>query len=374
MVLDGLTNISLQLYTRFKNDFQKMFFVTSHKVFLGDIDKSITSASFKCFPWMLEDYNQVCLYDLFWKNLGQDVFDSTSMSKGSPKDSKSVVKHRTGMIHRKIYFAGYSARWMFRHTESKLPKLVEAYASKVADIEKYLSGATRDKTDDAVNHILVEMDEKGHYALVSVYAAKILAIISQDSSILADYIRISATAIKDARMMGLAYEVHIRNLLNTSKGRFLLVVDKESREHHWAVDSILYYDSVNEIELPGGRLSSGHWFFPCSLMQGGFDMFQIFAANGGYKVRFVQVTIAKTHSFKGNYFVVVLLALRKVVPKEFQLVEVEVVGLVPEYRLPVFKYNQRVLIKQVYPNRKVSQTVLHCTICNDDNWLQNPNL
>jgi hypothetical protein len=110
LVLDGLTNISLQLHTRFKSDFQKMFFVTSQQVFLGETDKSITSDSFKCFPWKLEDYDQVCCYDLFWNNLDQDVFDSTSMNEDFAKDNKSDVERRTEMIHRKFYFAGYSAR------------------------------------------------------------------------------------------------------------------------------------------------------------------------------------------------------------------------------------------------------------------------
>lgn len=45
-------------------------------------------------------------------------------------------------------------------------------------------------------------------------------------------------------MMGLAYEVHIRKLLNNSKGGYLLVIDKELREHKWAVDSILYYQKT----------------------------------------------------------------------------------------------------------------------------------
>jgi hypothetical protein len=372
LVLDGLTNISLQLHTRFKSDFQKMFFVSSQQVFLGDPDKSITSESFKCFPWKLEDYDQVCRYDLFWNNLGKDVFDLTSVKKDSAKDEKSDVERRTKMIHRKFYFAGYSARWMFREAESTLPKLVEEYASKVTDIEKYLSGATRDKTDDAVNHILVELDTN-YYVLVSFEAVRILALISRDSSEMSRYIQIFANAFDDARMRGIAYEAHIRNLLNKSTGAYIVVKDKESKRYEWMVNYVKYYNALSEIKLPGGSVSSGDWFFPCSFMQGGFDMFQIFASDGGYKVRFVQVTIAETHSFKGAYFVDVLLTLRSVVPKEFQLVEVEVVGLVPEYRLQVFKYYPIVPIERVYPGRKISHTILYCTIPNDDNWLRNPN-
>jgi hypothetical protein len=261
---------------------------------------------------------------------------------------------------------------MFRVAESKLPKLVEACASKVTDIEKYLSGSTRDKTDDAVNHILVEFD-KDYYVLVSFEAARILALISRDSSEMSVYIQIFANAFDDARMRGIAYEAHIRNLLNKSTGASLEVKDKESKRYQWMVNYVRYYNSLSEIKLPGGSVSSGDWFVPCSFMQGGFDMFQIFASDGGYKVRFVQVTIAETHSFKGDYFVDVLLTLRRVVPKDLQSVEVEVVGLVPEYRLQVFKYCPNVPIERVYPSRKISQTIFFCTIPNDDNWLRNPN-
>ncbi len=99
-------------------------------------------------------------------------------------------------------------------------------------------------------------------------------------------------------------------------------------------------------------------------------MFQILAANGGYKVHFIQVTIAKTHSIKEDYFAGVLSALHKVVPIEFLLVEVEVVGLVPEYCLQQFKFYPRVPIEQ---SENILQTILHCTIPNDGNWLRNPN-
>ena len=102
-------------------------------------------------------------------------------------------------------------------------------------------------------------------------------------------------------------------------------------------------------------------------------MFHILSADGGYKVRFVQVTIAETHSFKEQYFVDVLSTLRWVVLQEFELVEVEVVGLVPEYRLPIFKYQPSVPIQNVYPDRTIPQTILHCTVPNDGNWLRNPN-
>ncbi len=365
LVLDGLTNISFQLHTRFKSDFQRMFFVTSQQVFLGDADKSITHQSFTCFPWKLEDYKQVCIYDLFWGKLDRDVFNPTSMKE------ESAVNHRRELIHRKFFYAGYSARWMFRVAESELPKLVEAYASKVKDVPKYLFATSWDKTDDAVNHILVQMDELGCCVLVSVHAAKILALISRDSSEIAHFIRKSATAVKDARMMGLAYEVHIRSLLKKSIGSSLKVSDKGTNEHLWVVNFVSYYESLEDIKLPGGRLSPGDWYFPCSFMQGGFDMFQILAANGGYKVRFIQVTIAKTHSVKYDYFADVLSALRKVVPIEFLLVEVEVVGLVPEYRLQEFKFSPIVPIEL---GQKILQTILHCTIPNDGYWLRNPNL
>jgi hypothetical protein len=276
------------------------------------------------------------------------------------------------MIHKKIFYAGSSARWMFRHAESTLSDTVEAYASKVNDVEKYLFGTIWDKTDDALNHILVEL-EKDSYVVVSFYASKILALISRDSFKIADYIRLSATAVKDARLMGIAYEVHIRNLLNNSTGRSLAVLDKEAREHLWTVNTVMYYKSLSDLKNRRGSMSSGDWFFPVSFMQGGFDMFQILSADGVYKVRFVQVTIDKGHSFKEQYFVEVLSTLRWVVLQEFLLVEVEVVGLVPEYRLPIFKYEPSVPIQNVYPDRTIPQTVLYCTVPNDGNWLRNPN-
>jgi hypothetical protein len=63
--------------------------------------------------------------------------------------------------------------------------------------------------------------------LVSVHAAKIIALISRDSSEILDCIPIFASAIKDVRMIGLAYEVHIRNILKDAQGRFVKVKGKE---------------------------------------------------------------------------------------------------------------------------------------------------
>jgi hypothetical protein len=63
--------------------------------------------------------------------------------------------------------------------------------------------------------------------LVSVHAAKIIALISRDSSEIFDCILISASAIKDERMIGLACEVHIRNILKDAQGRFVKVKGKE---------------------------------------------------------------------------------------------------------------------------------------------------
>jgi hypothetical protein len=54
-------------------------------------------------------------------------------------------------------------------------------------------------------------------------------------------------------------------------------------------------------------------------------MYQVLAAHNGYIVCFVQVTIAKTHFFKENYFTGVLLVLSKVVTIEVKLVKVEAV-------------------------------------------------
>jgi len=209
LVLDGLTSISLQLHACFKSDYQKMFFIASQQVFLGNTDKSVTQQSFKSFPWKLEDYSKVCNYYLFWENLDLGVFESTTMKKETATDKNSEVKHWTEMIYRKFYFAGHSPRWMFREGESKPPDLVLNYAGKVECVREYLFGTRMDKADDAVNHILIEIENNGcRYILVSVYAAKILALISRDSSRFSDCICISASAIKDAQMMGLAYEVN----------------------------------------------------------------------------------------------------------------------------------------------------------------------
>ena len=110
----------------------------------------------------------------------------------------------------KIFYAGYLACWMLRHPESTFPVTVEAYASKVRDIEKYLCGTTWDKSDDTMHHIFMELKQN---TSVSPYATKNVEFIY--SPTIADYIQISTTAVQDALMMGIAYEVHIRRRIQS---------------------------------------------------------------------------------------------------------------------------------------------------------------
>jgi hypothetical protein len=82
---------------------------------------------------------------------------------------------------------------MLRHPESTFPVTVEAYASKVRDIEKYLCGTTWDKSDDTMHHIFMELKQN---TSVSPYATKNVEFIY--SPTIADYIQISTTAVQDA--------------------------------------------------------------------------------------------------------------------------------------------------------------------------------
>ena len=68
--------------------------------------------------------------------------------------------------------------------------------------------------------------------MVSFYALKILASVTEYSSIVAGDIKVPATDVNNAQLMAKAYENHVRGLLNSSKGGHLLVKDKESG-YHW---------------------------------------------------------------------------------------------------------------------------------------------
>lgn len=54
--------------------------------------------------------------------------------------------------------------------------------------------------------------------------------------------------------------------------------------------------------------------------------------------------------------------------KDLLLMEVEIVGLVPEYRLADFDYKPKIPIERVHPKRVITQRAIHCTVANDVGW------
>lgn len=291
LILDGLTKFSIHFHIYLKYHFERMIFVTSQQIFLGDPDKAVRTISFTCYPWKMEDYEEAVKNDLFWSKLSDDIFDTVSIEKINYED-------RCDLIRRKFYFAGISARWMFRTSWNDLPLIVQTYAYKVKDIESHLSSSTGDKSDDAVNHILMEWGPS-KFVIVSPYATRCLALLVQDSSKIAEYIKVSAIAINHSQTLGIAYEVHIRNLINKAVSSSVRVKESNGNTLELAVQSVTYYKNLNEITWRA--LVDGEWFFPASFLQGGFDMFQLLTSAGGYKVRFLQVTIAAKHSFREQY-------------------------------------------------------------------------
>jgi len=375
VVLDGVTDLTKSYANPFKRGkFGKLIFVTSQQLFWGEPDKTLGHLqldTFTCYQWTLKDYCNVCCLDNFWNSLDPKVF--SDLLDGEHEDlAARSPSERTPLIENKYFYAGYSARWMFRYSKSKVVGTVNNFALKVEDITRYLFARGGDKSDNVINHLLVEV-KVGQFALVSQFAIRILAALSKHSHAIAKHVLASAVVFEDARMVGAAYEVHIRCLLKDAVGKELAVEDMEGKHVHWPVSAVEYYNRLADLSAVG-RLPSGTWFLPNGLMQSGFDMFQLCYedAASAYTVRFVQVTIQVDHSFVEDSFVEVLSMLKQFQMKGRRLGAVEVVALLPEYRLRQAKYRADIPIERVWPGATIAQHVCLVTMRGDTAWRLDP--
>ncbi|KAI3655886.1 hypothetical protein MP638_006820 [Amoeboaphelidium occidentale] len=299
----------------------------------GD-DKVNNVEEFFVYSLTFKEYKKAIAHEEFYhnvkENLDSGIITGSHPSATSKKRSRNnELKVRYGMIESKFYFAGGSCRNMFDFTQHVLSHINHAVES-ATDPMPYVNALIGSQSDQVINSLISTrqppcssyMGQKFRY-LVSERAALELAIKAGPN--LVKGIANALTPGHNDSMNGWMLEMWFFSLVAT-KG--ITLFDKSNKTTKWPRSEPSMISEVSEI--PNYQV----WLKPRKWNQGGYDGIYI-EKKKGY-VRFVQITRAKTHSFKIRYLAEFLRELADC-NHSFEVKDLDIVFIVPKDLLATFK-------------------------------------
>lgn len=271
-------------------------------------------------PWSLEEYQEACKYDPFFQrvvgNLGGTVGASYS------------AEEKSDLVERKYATSGFSARWTFDITEEKAVESSITAIDRCSDPRALLNGIQGSRSTDAVNHLVFSFGA-GKSAVVSSFVCRKLAAKCDRQFIVAAYHASAMTnnPAFDGWVLELDVLYHIRKdqMANKVKvlgtdGQFL------DRDDSFQCSEVIefvdrFFDSADRRT----RYPVHCWFIPRKFNNGGFDAVQLRCEGGQYRLRFLQVTRAKTHGLKLHFMKSFADAFNAAVDEDLRATAVEIV-------------------------------------------------
>jgi hypothetical protein len=271
-------------------------------------DMLLNLEEFMVYSWKEQEYFDAVKNEEFFNNVKHvlDAHVSTDDSFATPEE----------LVRTKLYYAGTSARWMFLFPTMTVMKQTDISLGSVSDILLYIKGQVGDQSNNVINR-LFSLNQVKHcsyrrkVSIVSRYASCMLAIMAGPELIrnLAEAANFDGNPSMDGWMFEMWFFSSLRHSgvdLFDKNNRLFLTWDKSDVE-------ILDMNSFPDLSE-----ENGVWFKPNKWNQGGFDA--VFLDKKSGLVKFVQVTCAKTHTFKTEYFRDFLLAL----PESFRFKRLEI--------------------------------------------------
>jgi DNA polymerase III delta prime subunit len=300
----------------------------------GD-DKVNNVKEFFVYSWTFEEYKKAIAHDEFYQNVKKNL-DSGIITGSNPeamskkRSRKNKLNVRYGMIESKFYFAGGSCRNMFDFNTQHVLSQINHAVESAADPKPYVNALISSQSDQVINRLISirpppyssYVGEKFRY-LVSERAALELAVKAGPN--LVKGIADALTPEHNDSMNGWMLEMWFFSLVAT-KG--VTLFDKSNNITKWPLSKPRMISEVSAI--PNYPV----WLKPRKWNQGGYDGIYI-EKKKGY-VRFVQITRAKTHSFKIRYFAEFL---RELTTGEhsFEVRDLDIIFIVPKELLSNFK-------------------------------------
>ena len=192
----------------------------------------------------------------------------------------------------KYYYAGGSARYMFRMKTADVINFVERGLNEITDKTQYLTSMIGDRTTETRNRILGSfLNNKGerYSFLLSEYAAVLVGISAGPPGVRAIHLAIKAYA--NRAIEGWLFEMLF--FANLSSGNLHLRSNVGAASSIATAQAIIHLKESPEADV----FERGDvWIKPLLYNQAGFDCVHVDADRK--LIEFYQITIAATHSFK----------------------------------------------------------------------------
>jgi hypothetical protein len=248
-------------------------------------------------PWSLEEYHEACKYDPFFQRVVGNL--------GGTIGASYTAEQKADLVQKKFAISGFSARWTFDITAEKAVELSIINMQRCSDPRVLVNGIQGCRSTDAVNHLVFSFGA-GKSAIVSSFVCRSLAVKCESQFIVAAYQASAMTKNHafDGWVLELDVLFHIRKNLMTDKIKLLgprgqfLDIDNDSFQCSEAIEFVEPFATSEEIT----SYPVNCWFIPRKFNNGGFDAVQLLQCEEGqYKLRFLQITRAKTHGLKLHF-------------------------------------------------------------------------
>ena len=275
--------------------------------------------------WTWEQYVAACNGAEFFKG----VREKLGWTHGH-HDEDITPACKLQLMQDKYYFAGTSARWMFATTVDAVIEEIWDNIRAVSDQKGYANGLVGDRSTQARNH-LCGVDEWGKMFFVSKAVMRAFVEIA-DNEITAIA---NATSLAELYAHG-AFSGWVFEFDFLLRVRFacedkirankqITVTTQTGLQEQWAaVRHVPFFNATDFDGKDDINFSPGTWYIPRKVNQGGFDAVVVTSRSS---LRFVQVTVGKTHSCKLQYLRTFGLAWEKYARRKLN--KVEFVAVVP---------------------------------------------
>jgi hypothetical protein len=339
VIIDGLMQNtqnsimgSANVWWKTAHDSAMLVYVASEQLKLGGEDVRQANRVSVC-SWTLTDAFEACVNDQFWDQVSANFRRQEGLTGDTMTDP---LEARRFVVSDKFSMCGGSARWLFGMDFNEAKSDINRYIESVEN-SNVLSSALRGAVaSTAVNHVMgLEKDEERYVRIIcSTYTQRQLShnfrveLIQSAKNL--------ASTLDNPAFAGLVLEADFDNRVMTSS--CLNVKGRDEADVVEAWDAGNYVEFSAESDLQGGvtrkfdgssvkanikLIKVGTWLLP-KWNQGCYDAVQLLDKK---KLRFVQVTMGKTHSLRLQFAVSLI---RTLVELGLEIETIDFVFLGPE--------------------------------------------
>jgi hypothetical protein len=238
---------------------------------------------FEVYPWSLQQYLAAYADTDFQKS----VKDYLDIGSGSSDMNP---------IHKKYYYAGSSARWMFAMTLDQVQRAVLFYVDRIGNFSEFIRGASGINSAESRSHLLLRnksVDGIAHEFIVSKYVTSL--VLDRGAADVYNVCYRLASDQDNPSFMGWIVEFDFISQLKACAQ--LSPASMTLKQHGgcnvtWPVQRVVAFDPDNISEIPLNT-----WLKPIKWNQEGFDLACVVREEdeGETYLRYVQVTHGQAH-------------------------------------------------------------------------------